>query len=129
MSMCRPCCGLEYRIGCYDWQRRRNLRPAIMEELREVLGRQKFRRRIRTLRTSVTELMEAILSLVDVVPDVPIEPTIKRDPDDDKFLACALAAQADCIISGDSHLLSLKRYKDIPIVVPGHFLRAWDKSK
>jgi len=83
--------------------------PAIMEELREVLGRPKFRLRIRTLQTSVSKVMESLLSIVEVVQDSPIEPVIKRDPDDDKILACAIAAQADWIVSGDDHLLCLKR--------------------
>jgi uncharacterized protein len=72
--------------------------PAIMEELREVLGRPKFRLRIRTLQSSVAELIEALLSIVEVVQDLPIEPVIKRDPDDDKILACAAVAQADWIV-------------------------------
>lgn len=103
--------------------------PAIMEELCEVLGRPKFRLRIRTLQTSVAELMESLLSVVEVIPDLPFEPVIKRDPDDDKTLACAMAAQAEWLISGDDHLLSLKRYKQIRIVTPQQFLRLWDKSK
>jgi len=103
--------------------------PAIMEELREVLGRPKFRLRIRTLQTSVSEVMESLLSIVEVVQDSPIEPVIKRDPDDDKILACAIAAQADWIVSGDDHLLCLKRYKGIPIVTPRQFSRAWEKMK
>jgi putative PIN family toxin of toxin-antitoxin system len=88
--------------------------PAILEELRKVLARPKFRLRIRDLRTSVAELMESLLSVVAVLPDLAIEPVIKRDPDDDKILACAVAAQADWLISGDDHLLSVKRYKGIP---------------
>ena len=80
--------------------------PAIMEELREVLGRPKFRLRIRTLQSSVAELMEALLSIVEVVQDLPIEPVIKRDPDDDKILAGATVAQAGWIVSGDDHLLA-----------------------
>lgn len=103
--------------------------PAIMEELREVLGRPKFRLRIRTLQTSVAELMESVLSLVEVIPDLPIEPVIKRDPDDDKILACAAAAQAEWLISGDDHLLSVKLYKGIPIVTPSQFFRIWEKSQ
>lgn len=39
-----------------------------------------------------------------------------RDPDDDHVLACALAAQADLVVSGDSHLLDLNSYQGIPIV-------------
>jgi uncharacterized protein len=103
--------------------------PAIMEELREVLGRPKFRLRIRTLQTSVSELMESILSLVEVVQDLPIEPVVKKDPDDDKILACAIAARAEWIVSGDDHLLSLKRYRGIRIVTPRQFSRAWEKTK
>ena len=100
--------------------------PAIMEELREGLERPKFSRRIRALQTSVAELMEALLSVVEVVQDLPIEPVVKRDPEDDKILACATAAQANWIVSGDDHLSSLKRYKDIPIVTPRQFARAWE---
>jgi uncharacterized protein len=103
--------------------------PAIMEELRDVLSRPKFRLRIRTLQSSVAELMEALLSIVEVVQDLPIEPVVKRDPDDDKISACAAVAQADWIVSGDDHLLSLKRYKGIPIVTPSQFSRAWEKTE
>lgn len=99
-----------------------------MEELREVLGRSKFRPRLETLRTSVAELMESLLTLVEVIPDLPIEPVIKRDPDDDRILACALAAEAEWLISGDDHLLRLRRYKGISIVTPSRFSRIWKKS-
>jgi len=102
--------------------------PAIMEELRDVLGRPKFRLRIRTLQTSVAELIESLLSVVEVIPDLPIEPVITRDPDDDTILACAVAARAEWLISGDDHLLRVKRYKGIPIVTPSQFSRIWEKS-
>jgi uncharacterized protein len=101
--------------------------PAIIEELRDVLSRPKFRLRIRTLQSSVAELMEALLSLVEVVQDLPIEPVVKRDPDDDKILACAIAAQAHWIVSGDDHLLSLKSYSEISILTPRQFARMWDE--
>jgi putative PIN family toxin of toxin-antitoxin system len=98
-----------------------------MAELREALGRPKFRPRIETLQTSVSELMESLLSLVEIIEDRPIEPVVKRDPDDDKILACAVAVQAGWIVSGDDHLLSLKRYKGIPVVTPRQFYRTWKK--
>ena len=102
--------------------------PAIMEELREVLGHAKFRLRIRDPQTSVVELLESLLSVVEVIPDLAIEPVIKRDPDDDKILACAVAARAEWLISGDDHLLSVKRYKGIRIITPSQFSRSWEKS-
>lgn len=47
---------------------------------------------------------------------------IEDDPDDDKFLSCAIAANASAVISGDPHLLSLGSYRNIPIMPPAQFL-------
>lgn len=44
------------------------------------------------------------------------------DPDDDKFLECALELGAECIVSGDSDLLDLGSYMGIPIVTPRELL-------
>ena len=45
------------------------------------------------------------------------------DPDDDMVLECALAAEADFIVSGDKrHLLPLKKFRGIPILSPAAFL-------
>ncbi len=41
---------------------------------------------------------------------------IKKDQSDNKFLACALEAKADFVVSGDNHLLELKHYQGIQIV-------------
>ena len=40
------------------------------------------------------------------------------NPDDDHVLACALAASAELIVSGDRHLLGLGNYQGIAIVNP-----------
>ena len=48
---------------------------------------------------------------------------IKEDPPDNKILECAVAADADYIISGDlKHLQSLKEFRDIPILSPAKAL-------
>jgi putative PIN family toxin of toxin-antitoxin system len=57
---------------------------------------------------------------------VPIEGTLRAvddDPDDDPFVECALAAGAECIISGDRHLKKLGSFGDVKIVAPAEFLR------
>ncbi len=54
---------------------------------------------------------------------------VVSDPDDDKFIACALEAGAGYIISGDPHLLNLKHYRDIQIVTPKAFLEILDREK
>jgi hypothetical protein len=46
------------------------------------------------------------------------------DPDDEMILECALAAEADCIVTGDKrHLQGLKECRGIRIVSPAEFLR------
>jgi predicted nucleic acid-binding protein len=46
------------------------------------------------------------------------------DPGDEKVLECALAAEADVIVTGDKrHLLPLRRFRDVDIVSPSDFLR------
>jgi len=41
---------------------------------------------------------------------------VSRDPDDDQVLACALAAKADVVVSGDRDLLTLVSYQRIPML-------------
>lgn len=43
-------------------------------------------------------------------------PRVAPDPDDDHILACAIAARADLVVSGDNNLLNLKTYQRMPIV-------------
>ena len=46
------------------------------------------------------------------------------DPADEMVLECALAAEADLIVTGDKkHLLPLREFQGIPIVSPAEFLR------
>ena len=47
---------------------------------------------------------------------------VEDDPDDDKFLECAIEGNADCIISGDDHLLDLHPFEEIEIVKPAIFM-------
>ena len=100
---------------------------AIVEQMQEVLSRPKFAKRIATLRTSVGELIESLLSIVEVIQEPRIEPVIRQDPDDDKILACAVASRAPWIVSGDIHLLAVKQYKGIRIVTPKEFWDTWTK--
>jgi putative PIN family toxin of toxin-antitoxin system len=47
-----------------------------------------------------------------------------RDPTDDKFLEVAVNGNADVIVSGDSDLLALTPFRDIPILTPAAFVRS-----
>jgi len=47
---------------------------------------------------------------------------VNDDPDDDKFMECAVALKSSFIISGDKHLTSIEDYMGIKIISPGEFL-------
>ncbi len=44
------------------------------------------------------------------------------DPDDDKFIECAVAGNAKYIVSGDSHLLDLKNVMSIEVLLASDFI-------
>lgn len=44
-----------------------------------------------------------------------------KDPDDDKFLECAISGNSNLIVSGDKHLLKVSGYKGIEVITPRIF--------
>ena len=48
---------------------------------------------------------------------------VKNDPDDDKFIECAIALKADVVITGDREVLAVGEYMGIKIVTPQQFLK------
>lgn len=47
---------------------------------------------------------------------------VEDDPDDNKFIECAVALDSKIIISGDKHLKEIKKYVDIEIMSPRGFV-------
>ncbi|MGI9034975.1 MAG: putative toxin-antitoxin system toxin component, PIN family [Pyrinomonadaceae bacterium] len=96
--------------------------PVLLEELEDVLSREKFARRLAAANVTVPDLISGYSALATVIEAGPIEPVILVDPDDDAVLACALSAEAEVIVSGDSDLLDLKEHKGIHILTATEFL-------
>ncbi len=69
-----------------------------------------------------TDLSTQFSLLNDLVKTTPIAQRMSRDPDDDAVLACALAAKADLIVSGDQDLLVLQTFEGIPIITAAQAL-------
>ncbi len=88
----------------------------LLAELAEVIGRDKFTRRIQRAQLSAAALVADYQRLAILADPQPLPEPISRDPDDDHVLACALAAEATLIVSGDDDLLSLGRFRGIPIL-------------
>ena len=65
--------------------------------------------------------LELIVLSSDICqPQKLIEP-VCADPDDDKFIACAIASKTKIIVSGDKHLLHVSGYKGIQVLTPRQF--------
>jgi len=90
--------------------------PALLAELAEVIGRDKFIKRVNAAGLSATALVRDYEGLAEMVEPDPLPASASRDPDDDAVLALATVAQADMIVSGDGDLLILGSYTGIPIV-------------
>jgi len=94
----------------------------LLAELTRILRRRKFAKAIAASGLSLDELVLGYAEVAQLVQPASIAPVVVTDPDDDHVLACALAAQADLIVSGDPDLLNLKSYQHIPIVNPAEAL-------
>jgi putative PIN family toxin of toxin-antitoxin system len=70
----------------------------------------------------ITSIFELLLIEAELVPSYSFKESVCEDPDDDKFLACAIAARCKYIISGDKHLLKIGKFLDTTIVTPKYFL-------
>jgi uncharacterized protein len=76
--------------------------------------------------------IEAIIELFTIfgefVQTKGITETICEDPDDNKFIECAIASQSKLIVSGDKHLLTISGYKDIEVLKPRQFIDKFLKA-
>jgi len=91
----------------------------ILEEYVEVLAKLGF-----SHEPELEELLKLFNKKNNIVyiASTPKFNLIKDDPDDNKFIECAAAAQAQYIISGDKHLLNLKSFRNIAAISPSEFL-------
>jgi putative PIN family toxin of toxin-antitoxin system len=95
-----------------------------LRELERVLKRKKFDRYVdRDSRGEFAALIRRHVHLFSVGDGglEAFEPTC-RDPEDNKFLALALVAEADLLVSSDEDLLVMNTWRGITIVTPADFL-------
>jgi putative PIN family toxin of toxin-antitoxin system len=94
----------------------------LLDELADVLQREKFASRLEQAGVTSSTLVRGYAALATLIEPQEIPPTILDDPDDDAVLACAITANAQAIVSGDSHLLNLAVYATIPILTATELL-------
>ena len=91
----------------------------IMDEVRDVLLRPKFG----LSSDQALMVVEELHDLCEVITPGRRVNAITADPDDNVILECAQAANANLIVSGDSHLLDLERWRGIDILSPANAIK------
>jgi putative PIN family toxin of toxin-antitoxin system len=96
--------------------------PQIIAEIVEVLESPRISKKYLIRQEDVENLVDLLKTDAVLVPgQAAVKGSLPRDPRDEMFLACAIDANADCIVSGDRHLLDLQTYRDIPILTVREF--------
>jgi uncharacterized protein len=94
------------------------LSSQIIDEYTRVLKRKK----LGFVKNDIDKFILLLLNIGETYePSIKID-IVKDDPHDNKFIECAYTANAQYIISGDKHLLSVGSYKKIRIINPKDFL-------
>jgi putative PIN family toxin of toxin-antitoxin system len=93
--------------------------PLLLAELNRVLRRPKFRQSIAVIQ--IDALLSALSEEGVSAVDHEARPGATLDPGDDYLFALAWASNAECIVSGDTHLTQLSDPRP-PVLTPREFL-------
>jgi putative PIN family toxin of toxin-antitoxin system len=96
--------------------------PPIVAEIKRVLQAPRIREKYFITDGDIEQLIILLEKEALIVPGyTDVKDAIPDDPSDEMFLACAVDAAADFVVSGDRHLLEISQYKGIPIITVNEF--------
>ena len=104
------------------WQSRRItvlVSREILKEYLRVLAYPKFQLSDQEIRQLVEEELLPFVETIRVRRRLAV---VRRDPDDDKFLECAVTGRAGYLVTGDRDLRELDSFRGIIILTVGEFL-------
>jgi putative PIN family toxin of toxin-antitoxin system len=89
------------------------------DEFRRVLAYPKFSLTAQEIEALIEDEVLPFSEVIEIEEDIS---GVCRDPADDKFLSCAVAAGAEYLVSGDKDLLDLGSFRNIQILNTSAFL-------
>jgi putative PIN family toxin of toxin-antitoxin system len=72
----------------------------------------------------VSRILDLLTVGSEIVHAPPLQEPVCSDPEDDKFLACAIAGSAKYVVTGDKQLLKVSRYGNVEITNPRWFVES-----
>ena len=96
----------------------------ILEEIARVLEYPRIARGHRWPQAKVQEFVAELGNAAILTPGEITLNVVRNDPDDNRYLECAVEGDADYLVSGDQDLLALREHRGIRIVTPKTFLQA-----
>ena len=97
--------------------------PFQLRELARILRYQRIKKKYRLTETAIKKIERVIRKYSLVVFSETVSDVISQDQDDNRILAAAIEGKADTIVSGDEHLLGLRKYRSISVVSAKNFLQ------
>ncbi len=88
----------------------------ILQEIGRVLLYPRIVKRHQQSPDHIATFLKELAYVSVIIEDTPSLSVIADDPDDDKYLECAVGGDADYLVGGDNHLLQLRSYQHIPIL-------------
>jgi len=99
--------------------------PEQIIELKGVLERPKFKPIFIKAKLKPEIIVSGFLNSAQLIKQEVDVDVIQADPADNVILACALSAGAQYLVTGDKHLLSLKKFQKIKVLTPNEFLEKY----
>lgn len=96
---------------------------AVVSELERVLSYPK----LGLDEADIRSFLEDVRNHARMVEPQDTVEAVSADPDDNRIIECAIAADAHWIVSGDKHLLTLKSFRDIQIITTATALQLLDE--
>jgi putative PIN family toxin of toxin-antitoxin system len=93
---------------------------SIIVEFIEVTSRDKF---ADIPLDKIAHFLEILMETAEIVDTKTKVTKVKDDEADNRILECAVDGRADYVVTGDRHLLDLKKFKNINILSAGEYLK------
>jgi hypothetical protein len=94
----------------------------LLDELKRVLRYKRVRKYLEMTSVEIDSLIKQWSPTAVYIDSEMRLDLVEDDPDDNRVLECAVAAEAEYIVSGDDHLLDLGEYRGIEVLPPAGFI-------